>query len=199
MPRPLYPRGKSPRCSLYRRLGGSQSRSGRCGEEKHLFTLPGVEPLLSGPYADWAGPVFIIIKHSEYIQKFPAHRYLLFTLLFVLFVSLLLFRMPVHLIVFLIPMLGCLFLAPAFAVLLDHSTTVSPLPFVSFCEWFLIWWLPNDPSLSFFWIHPILPEVLHFFPQPLLALVFIPVSLQLSLSQITASLLRPMSKRIASV
>jgi hypothetical protein len=33
---PLYQRGKSPRYSLDRRLGGSQRRSGRCGEEKSL-------------------------------------------------------------------------------------------------------------------------------------------------------------------
>jgi hypothetical protein len=35
-PRPLYPRGKSPRYPLDRRLGGPQSRSGRFGEEKIL-------------------------------------------------------------------------------------------------------------------------------------------------------------------
>jgi hypothetical protein len=34
MPRPLYPRGKSPRYPLDRRLGGPQNRSGRRGEEK---------------------------------------------------------------------------------------------------------------------------------------------------------------------
>jgi hypothetical protein len=33
---PLYPRGKSPRYPLDRRLGGTQSRSGRHGEEKIL-------------------------------------------------------------------------------------------------------------------------------------------------------------------
>jgi hypothetical protein len=32
----LYPRGKSPRCPLDRRLGGPQSRSGQRGEEKIL-------------------------------------------------------------------------------------------------------------------------------------------------------------------
>jgi hypothetical protein len=31
-PLPLYPWGKSPQCPLDRRLGGSQSRSGRRGE-----------------------------------------------------------------------------------------------------------------------------------------------------------------------
>jgi hypothetical protein len=35
-PRPLYPRGKSPRYPLDRRLGGLQSRSGRLGEETIL-------------------------------------------------------------------------------------------------------------------------------------------------------------------
>jgi hypothetical protein len=35
-PRPLYPRGKSPRYPSDRRSDGPQSRSGRCGEEKIL-------------------------------------------------------------------------------------------------------------------------------------------------------------------
>jgi hypothetical protein len=35
-PRPLYPRGKSSRSPLGRRLGGPQHRSGWCGEEKIL-------------------------------------------------------------------------------------------------------------------------------------------------------------------
>jgi hypothetical protein len=35
-PLPLYPRGKSPRYPLDRRLGGPQSRSGRFGKEKIL-------------------------------------------------------------------------------------------------------------------------------------------------------------------
>jgi hypothetical protein len=35
-PRTLYPRGKSPRYPLDRRLGGPQNRSGRRGEEENL-------------------------------------------------------------------------------------------------------------------------------------------------------------------
>jgi hypothetical protein len=35
-PRPLYPRGNGSQYPLNRRLGGSQSRSGRSGEEKYL-------------------------------------------------------------------------------------------------------------------------------------------------------------------
>jgi hypothetical protein len=35
-PRPLYPRGKSPRYPLYRRFGGPQNRSGQHGEEEIL-------------------------------------------------------------------------------------------------------------------------------------------------------------------
>jgi hypothetical protein len=38
-PCPLYPRGKSPRYPLDRRLGGSQSQSGRFGEEKILDAI----------------------------------------------------------------------------------------------------------------------------------------------------------------
>jgi hypothetical protein len=36
MPLPLYPRRKSPWYPLDRRLGGPQSRSGCCGEDKNL-------------------------------------------------------------------------------------------------------------------------------------------------------------------
>jgi hypothetical protein len=42
-PLPLYPRGKSPRYPLDRRLGEPQSRSGPCEQEKNL-ALPGIEP-----------------------------------------------------------------------------------------------------------------------------------------------------------
>jgi hypothetical protein len=45
---PLYPRGYRPRYPLDRRLGGPQSQSGLCGEEKNL-TLPGIEPGRSSP------------------------------------------------------------------------------------------------------------------------------------------------------
>jgi hypothetical protein len=38
------PQGKSLRYPLYRRLGGSQSRSGRGGEEKNSQTPLGIEP-----------------------------------------------------------------------------------------------------------------------------------------------------------
>jgi hypothetical protein len=41
---PLYRRGKSPRYPFDRRLGGPQSRSGRCGGVKNVIPLPGFEP-----------------------------------------------------------------------------------------------------------------------------------------------------------
>jgi hypothetical protein len=40
----LYLKGKSPWYPLDRRLGGPQSRSGRCGEEKYSQPLSGLEP-----------------------------------------------------------------------------------------------------------------------------------------------------------
>jgi hypothetical protein len=40
-------RETAPRYPLARRLGGSQSRSGRYGEEKHFFPLSGIEPRLT--------------------------------------------------------------------------------------------------------------------------------------------------------
>jgi hypothetical protein len=43
-PRPLYSQGKSPWYPLDRRLSGSQSRSGRGGEEKNSQLPPGIEP-----------------------------------------------------------------------------------------------------------------------------------------------------------
>jgi hypothetical protein len=43
---PLYPRRKSPRYPLDRKLGGPRIRSGRCGEEKN-HALLGIEP---GPF-----------------------------------------------------------------------------------------------------------------------------------------------------
>jgi hypothetical protein len=42
------PPGKKPRYPLERRLGGPQSRSGGCGEEKNL-TMPGIERGASSP------------------------------------------------------------------------------------------------------------------------------------------------------
>jgi hypothetical protein len=45
------PPGKNPLVLMYRRLGGSQSRSGRGGEEKNSQPLPGLEPLLIQPVA----------------------------------------------------------------------------------------------------------------------------------------------------
>jgi hypothetical protein len=52
-PRRLYSRGQSPWCVLDRRFGGSQSRFGRCGERKILYScresnpgLPACSPSL---------------------------------------------------------------------------------------------------------------------------------------------------------
>jgi hypothetical protein len=36
--------GKEPLYLLDKRLGGPQGRFGRCGENKNLFLLPGIEP-----------------------------------------------------------------------------------------------------------------------------------------------------------
>jgi hypothetical protein len=46
-PWPLYPQGKSSRYSLNRTLGGPQSQSGCCGEEKNVLPLSGTEPWAS--------------------------------------------------------------------------------------------------------------------------------------------------------
>jgi hypothetical protein len=46
---PLYPRGKSPWYTLYRRLGGPQSQSGSYGEEKHFLPTPRPSSLAAIP------------------------------------------------------------------------------------------------------------------------------------------------------
>jgi hypothetical protein len=43
-PLPLYPQGNSLWYPLDKRLGGPQSRSGRCGEKKNVLSLPENEP-----------------------------------------------------------------------------------------------------------------------------------------------------------
>jgi hypothetical protein len=50
IPAALDPGGKSPRYPLDRKVGGPQSLSGDCGEERNL-TLPGIEPEPSSMYA----------------------------------------------------------------------------------------------------------------------------------------------------
>jgi len=49
LPSRFYPQGKSPWYPLDRRLGGLQSRSGRCSEQKTIQVLPGLEPLIIQP------------------------------------------------------------------------------------------------------------------------------------------------------
>jgi hypothetical protein len=49
-PWPLYPQRKSPWYPLNRRLGGTQSRFERSGEEKNSQPLPGIEPPSPSPH-----------------------------------------------------------------------------------------------------------------------------------------------------
>jgi len=48
-PRPIYRQWKSSWYPLHRWLGGPQRRSGRCGKEKNLKPLPGLEPPIIQP------------------------------------------------------------------------------------------------------------------------------------------------------
>jgi hypothetical protein len=50
-PQPLYSQGKDPWYPLDRRLGGPQSRSGRCGEKKNSQPPPELEPPIIQPVA----------------------------------------------------------------------------------------------------------------------------------------------------
>jgi hypothetical protein len=51
MPQPLYPQEDSSWFKFYRRLGGSQSWSGRGGEEKNSQLPPEIEPTITQPVA----------------------------------------------------------------------------------------------------------------------------------------------------
>jgi hypothetical protein len=59
-PLPFYTQGRSPTYPLCRRLGGSQSQSGHCGEEKKSLALAGNQTPAIQPKAhhstDWAIP-----------------------------------------------------------------------------------------------------------------------------------------------
>jgi hypothetical protein len=74
-PRPLYPRGNGPRYPLDRRLGGPQSLSGPCGEEKNLAPA-GIQTLavhsIARLYTDWAIPTHIKEKIilKWFLQKY---------------------------------------------------------------------------------------------------------------------------------
>jgi hypothetical protein len=45
IPRLVYFWGENPVTPFVRRLGESQNRSGRCGEEKNLFSCSGIEQI----------------------------------------------------------------------------------------------------------------------------------------------------------
>jgi hypothetical protein len=72
----FYPQGKSPWYTLYRRLGGTQSRSGLGGEEKNSQPLPGLDILIMQPVAQ---------RHTIKLSRFLTFPYrLLFQILYVL-------------------------------------------------------------------------------------------------------------------
>jgi hypothetical protein len=64
--RPFYPRGKGPRYTLDRRLGGPQRRSGRCGVQKNLapagIRIPAAQ-LVGRCYTNWT----ISVSYNEFI------------------------------------------------------------------------------------------------------------------------------------
>jgi hypothetical protein len=63
-PRPLYPQVKSPCHTLYRRLGGPQSWSGRGSEEKNSQLLTGFKPPIIQPV------VYVIIRNQPLDEWF---------------------------------------------------------------------------------------------------------------------------------
>jgi hypothetical protein len=71
-PWPLYPQGKSPRYPLDRWLARPQNRCGRCGVEKRLSFLSGIEPFrpsLVRRYTDWASPAPIQRQVERKLNK----------------------------------------------------------------------------------------------------------------------------------
>jgi hypothetical protein len=65
----LYTQGKSPWYSLDRRLGGSQSHSGRGGEEKNSQHLPGIESSVIQPVAQrCTTELFRLQKKSKFFE-----------------------------------------------------------------------------------------------------------------------------------
>jgi hypothetical protein len=69
--------GKSPWYPLDRRLGGSQGRSGRGGEEKNSQPLPGIEPPII--FRSYTSSIYVL---EEYEVKFHTHTNLFLNLLF---------------------------------------------------------------------------------------------------------------------
>jgi hypothetical protein len=82
-PWPLYLRGTSPLCPLYRRLAGPQSRCGRCGVQK-IFPLPAVEPRPSIPWpvtvrTSLSGPLWLVNwNFCEVVNLFTTFQETLF-------------------------------------------------------------------------------------------------------------------------
>jgi hypothetical protein len=71
-PRPLYPRGKSPPFPLARRLGGSQSRSGRPAEEKILATSRTRTTTLRSSPQPVAIPTLVYYENATKNTKIPS-------------------------------------------------------------------------------------------------------------------------------
>jgi hypothetical protein len=73
-PRPLYPEGKIPWYPLDGRLGGSQSRSGRGGEEKNSHSLPGFEPPIIQPVDQHYTNELFRLPQNSVTCTFEIHR-----------------------------------------------------------------------------------------------------------------------------
>jgi hypothetical protein len=71
---------KEPRYLLGRRLGGPQYRSGRFGEEKFIFPLPGIEPKVLGFVARSLTPYPVECNYKMYVDLLQMYvcMYLMF-------------------------------------------------------------------------------------------------------------------------
>jgi hypothetical protein len=88
IPRPslFSPKERAPRYQFYKRLGGPQSRSGRCGVQRDFLPPPGTEPRSSSlrvrRYTDWAIPSSHCRKRCTFIWRihFPNNSFHLYFL-----------------------------------------------------------------------------------------------------------------------
>jgi hypothetical protein len=70
----LYPWKNTPRYSLYRRLGGAQSRSRRYGEDKNLLPMPGIETRFLDRRARILVPILTELSRHQTIKLYIVKR-----------------------------------------------------------------------------------------------------------------------------
>jgi hypothetical protein len=78
MPLPLYSPRKLFQYPLYMRLGGPQSRSGRCGEDKNVFPLAGIDLRFFGFPTPCLAAISIFLQDDNIINSLRLFVYINF-------------------------------------------------------------------------------------------------------------------------